>query len=301
MPHNRLSILSHANKQDVQTEPYPYIVIRNALDAAIFEQLQKEFPSPDVVINQREKKDTWYDYPACLALQNNQVSPLWKEFLTYHSSNAFYQEVINLFELELQKNYPEMKTILGKDWSGLSTSMRLPGAANNKQNYATDVSLETQFYVNLTSEVRAVRGPHVDRPTELYAALLYFREENDDSIGGDLQINSAKNASDLFPDSVSVKVDKLPMEISSDKVDVVSTIKYEPNTLVLFLNTYKSIHSVSQRSPTPIPRKHINFTADIFNLPGEGLFNIKHKPIKKFKKWLQNQPVLWRCSSWIKD
>ena len=301
MSHNNLSILSHANKQDIQNEPYPYIVIKNALDINIFEQLQKEYPNIDVIINHREKKDTWYDYPTCLALHNPQVSPLWKEFLAYHTSNAFYQEIVDLFDIELRKTYPEIKTILGKEWGDLTTSMRLPGAASNKQNYETDLSLETQFYVNFTQKVRTIRGPHIDRPTELYAALLYFREENDDSIGGDLQVNSAKQPIALYPNANSVKVDCLPMEISDDKVDVVNTIKYEPNTMVLFLNTNKSIHAVSQRSPTIIPRKHINFTADIFNLPNEGLFNIKHKPSKKLKKWLQRQPIIWRCASLIND
>lgn len=298
---NRLSILSRASKLDVQSEPYPHIVIKNALDDDIFKALYNEFPDPGTVINSREKKDTWFDYPACSALNDKNISPLWKEFLSYHTSEAFYKEVIDVFEDELTKYYPHIKATLGHDWKDLTTSIRLPGAANNKENYKSDVSLETQFYVNLTRDVRTIRGPHVDRPTELYAALLYFRDENDDSTGGDLQINSAKEPAFLYSESNVIKVDKLPMEVSQDKVDVVKTVKYEANTMVLFLNTNKSIHAVSERSATSIPRKHINFTADIFNLPGERLFNIKHKPQKALKKWLQKQPVIWRFSSLIDD
>ena len=35
----------------------------------------------------------------------------------------------------------------------------------------------------------AVRGPHYDRLTELFAGLLYFRHPDDRSSGGDLQVN----------------------------------------------------------------------------------------------------------------
>ena len=32
-----------------------------------------------------------------------------------------------------------------------------------------------------------VRGPHLDSPFKLFAALLYFRAPEDDSSGGDLE------------------------------------------------------------------------------------------------------------------
>ena len=40
---NRLSILSNASKLDVVTEPYPHIIIRNALDPEVFQQLADEY------------------------------------------------------------------------------------------------------------------------------------------------------------------------------------------------------------------------------------------------------------------
>ena len=297
---NRLSILSNASKLDVVTEPYPHIIIRNALDPEVFQQLADEYPEPAVVLNGREKKDTWYDYPACFALQNSKITPLWQEFLAYHTSAAFYQELMQLFGDTIRQWHPLLEQKFGKKLEEFSTSMRQNGAADNQQNYATDVSLECQFYVNYTEQPRAVRGPHVDRPTELYAALLYFRQDNDDSTGSNLEVCKALNPEQMHPGK-KILVDHLPMEVEPDKVKVVNSATYEANTLVLFINSEKSIHAVSPRTATPVPRKHINFTADLFSLADQGLFQVVHRTDKKLKRWLADKPVIWRLAKFISN
>lgn len=301
MSGSRLSIFSNAAQADVRLDPYPHLVIKNALDADVFEQLQREYPDPAIVLNNREKKDTWFDYPAILACEDQRITPLWKEFLAYHTSDGFYQDVVRLFGDVLRDLYPDLESRLGKSLEQLSSSRRQTGAAKNPANYSEDVSLECQFYVNYTEQARAVRGPHVDRPTELYAALLYFREDNDDSTGSDLDVCAAKDPQALYPANHKIKVDHLPMEVEDEKINVVETAKYEANTLVFFINSEKSIHAVSPRSATPIPRKHINFTADLFNLGEEGLFEVLHKPGKKVKMWLESKPVIWRLANLIEN
>jgi hypothetical protein len=297
---NRLSILSNASSADLVTEPYPHIVIKNALDPAVFKQLADEYPDPAVVLNGREKKDTWYDYPACFALEDEKISALWQEFLRYHTSQAFYLELVQLFGDIIRHEHPALENKFGKRLEAFSTLMRRHGAADNPQNYASDVSLECQFYVNYTEHAKAVRGPHVDRPTELYAALLYFRQQDDDSTGSDLDICRAIDPHKMHPDK-KILVDHLPMEIEPEKVDVVRTAKYAANTLVLFINSEKSIHAVSPRTATTIPRKHINFTGDIFALKEDGLFKVVHRTDKKLKRWLSDKPVIWRLAQFISN
>lgn len=301
MSKNKLSILSNASTLDVRTEPYPHLVIKNALDPEIFQQLADQYPDPALVLNGREKKDTWYDYPACLAIKNDAITPLWKEFLAYHTSQAFYQDLINLFGDVIQQVHPSLTQRYNKPLSEFTTAIRETGAAQNPVNHQTDVSLECQFYVNYTEQVRAVRGPHVDRPTELYAALLYFRDPADDSKGSDLQVCAAKDPQKLYPTDSQIKVDHLPMEVEDEKITVFDTAEYAANTLVLFINSKKSIHAVSPRTATPIARRHINFTADLFGLKNDGLFEVMHNADKKLKMWLESQPVIWRLAKLLKD
>ena len=301
MARSRLSILSNASSLDVKTEPYPHIVIKNALDPDVYAQLEAEYPDPAVVLNGRDKKDTWYDYPACLATKNPTITPKWKEFLNYHTSADFYHDLVDLFGDVITSLYPDLEIHYGKKLAEFSTSIRQPGAAENEENYQSDVSLECQYYINYTQQARAVRGPHVDRPTELYAALLYFRRDDDDSQGSNLEVCKVNNESEVYPPGRQVKVDHLPMEIEQNKVEVCDTAVYEANTLVLFINSKKSIHAVSPRTATPVPRRHINFTADLFDLKDDPLFDVVHKPTKKLKKWLEEQPVVWRLAKMIED
>jgi len=301
MTNLRLSILSNASEIDVRTEPYPHLIIKNALDPEIYEQLAKEYPDPAVVLNGRKKKDTWYDYPACLAAQDDAITPMWKEFLNYHTSDAFYRDLVELFGDVINQTHPQLQKRYAKPLSSFSTSVRQAGAAQNQVNHEADISLECQFYVNYTEQARSVRGPHVDRPTELYAALLYFRHPDDDSQGSNLEVCQALQPQEVYPSESQVKVDHLPMELDEQKVKVVDSAQYEANTLVLFINTKQSIHAVSPRNATPIARRHINFTADLFGLANNGLFEVVHKPSKKLKLWLASQPVVWRLAKFIDD
>ena len=299
MSNSRLSILSNATEADVIMEPYPHLVLKNALDEEIFQQLKEEQPSVDVVLNGRKKKDTWFDYPAILACENKQVSRLWQEFMEYHTSAEFFREILRVFENTLKKTHPSLEARLGKKLEALSCIRRRAGAAKNPDNYEADLSMECQFYVNFTEQARAVRGPHVDRPTELYAALLYFRSDDDESEGSNLDVCKAKSEATLYPGKNKIKVDQPPMEVVDNKVDIVSTAQYEANTLVFFINSERSIHAVSPRTATPVPRRHINFTGDLFNLKDEGLFEVIHTPKNKLKLWLEEQPVIWRLANYL--
>lgn len=289
----RLSILSNARTSDVRLDPYPHLVIRNALDPDVFAALESQFPSDEVVVNRRALNDTWYDYPACHVVRDDRVSPLWREFFAYHVSREFFRELVALLGDTIRKTHPQLEARIGRPLDELKVGMR-PGGKGDPLAPGADVSMECQFYLNYTRKPRAVRGPHVDRPTELFAALLYFRQAGDDCKGGDLEICRAKGE-DLYPTRDSVRIDALPAEISEDKVETVSTATYAANTLVLFLNSPRSIHAVSQRTPTPITRRHINFCCDVTT----DLFDMRLPPRLRLRKTLENTPVAWRFAHWI--
>jgi len=71
--------------------------------------------------------------------------------------------------------------------------------------------------------------------------------------------------------------------------------KYAANTLVLFLNSEKSIHSVSPRSPTEIPRRHINFCCDVRH----DLFQARLPARLALKRRLASLPLGWRLSRYL--
>jgi len=294
MDRSRLSILSNAATSDLVLEPYPHLIIRNALDKEVFDALQATLPAAEQILDGREKKDTWFDYPACRVVNNETIAPLWRAFFEYHTSTAFFQELVSLFGNQICTLHPQLESQMGKPLEQAIVGMR-PGGREDRLAKGADVSMECQFYVNYTEHPRTVRGSHVDRPSELFAALLYFRQPDDNSIGGDLEVNQVREPGSIFPNERSIAVDSLPMELDDDKLLNVATAKYEANTLVLFLNSPRSIHAVSERASTPIPRRHINFCCDL----NFDLFTIKHPPRLALKQTLGNMPLLWRMANWL--
>jgi hypothetical protein len=289
----RFSILSNASNANVVMDPYPHLVIRNALDPDVFAQLAATFPADDLIVNGRQIKDTWYDYPASQVIADERIAPQWRDFFAHHVSRDFYLELVGVLGEAIRQTYPNIEARLGKPLNEAKVGMR-PGGKGDPLAPGADLSMECQFYANYTRAPREVRGPHVDRPSEMFAALLYFRQDGDDSTGGDLEVCMARSDS-LYPDQNSVTISELPAEIASSSVTTVSTARYAANTLVLFLNSAKSIHAVSGRSPTPLTRRHINFCCDL----NFDLFEMRLPPRLKLRKKLETMPVVWRLAKHV--
>jgi hypothetical protein len=277
---------------DLVLEPYPHLVIENALDPALFAELEASFPDDALIVNERPVADTWFDYPACKVLNNRAISPLWQDFFRYHTSTAFFRELTSLAGPALLQLHPDLEARAGRTLDQFNVGMR-PGGKENALAPGADVSMECQFYVNYTRQPRTVRGPHVDRPSELFAALLYFRQSNDDSIGADLDICEADQG--LYDGNNSIRIATLPAEVDPSAVKTVRTARYAANTLVLFLNSSRSIHAVSPRSPTGLTRRHVNFCCDV----NFDLFQIRAPAQLALKRRLQSLPLGWRLAKYL--
>jgi len=265
---SRFSVLSGVSACNVKSEPYPHIVVHNAIDATLFKQLEREFPSSELLLGDRVIEDKTYEYSVCKIVSNPAISPIWREFVAYHSSREFFMEVLRVFGDAIVTLHQRLEHILGKSLRELSTGIRNLEFRRKRAQYEVDLAMECQFYLNYTRRLRQIVPPHVDRGTQLYGGMLYFREEADDSSGGDFQICEPRDYRKLL-----VSEDALN-EAELDNSRVTDVVKYESNTLVFFLNSVRSIHAVSPRSATPFVRRHVNICADLLTLPGDGLFNV---------------------------
>jgi hypothetical protein len=289
---NRLSILSNAAKINLEKLPYPHIVIKDALDKDVYLQLEAEFPKDEIILNGRLAKDTWFDYPASKVISDQRISPMWREFFKYHVSQQFFKEILDLSGEQILTLNQGIEKRVGRSLGEFSVGMR-PGGRGDPLASGADVSMECQFYLNYSVKPRTVRGPHVDRPSELFAALLYFRQDDDSSTGADLEICEGSN--ELFNSKHQVKIGKLPAEINESKITVVKKVNYAANTLVLFLNSARSIHAVSPRSPTTAPRRHINFCCDV----AFDLFSIDVPFNISLRRSVEKIPGVWRFAKFL--
>ncbi len=134
-----------------------------------------------------------------------------------------------------------------------------------------DLWIDVQFAINTpVRKTSRVRARHVDDPKKLFFGLLYMRAPEDDSIGGDLEICRWKGAPQFKNPYVSGRqVDNT--HIQDHQVDLVNTVKYRANTLLISVASAFAVHGVTERQPTPHFRRYINLLAEF----REPIYDIK--------------------------
>jgi hypothetical protein len=186
-------------------------------------------------INENNKR---VDVPAVDSLEQSPPQ-IWKEFIEYHTSKAFYDVIIAKFGKHLKQYHPQY------NFEKMKVGMRGRDVA--------DIYLDCLVGINTpVKEKSTVSAPHLDHPKEVWAAMLYMRD-SEDFAGGDFVVN---------------KLVKIPEEygkrqIKDECVAPHNVINYEANYCVCFVNSPISVHEVTQREVTDKPRLLVNFVLEI--------------------------------------
>lgn len=247
-----ISLLQNFSENTVTFKPFPYLVIENALPEDMFDTLQQTYPSLYSQGVSIEADNQRWSTSALRGLEIAGLHPLWKQLIEYHVSNEFLCEVCRAFEPALLSNYPD-RFPNREAFTALRSGIR--GADKSK---SLDLWMDAQICGNTPARTAgSPRGVHLDSTTALYGGLYYLRDDSDDSIGGDLQL---WKWNDGF--SYGKKSGQYREGVPDRHVDLVRTVPYKANTLVMFINTIDSLHSVTPRLPTPHTRKFFNLLAD---------------------------------------
>ncbi len=244
------SVLSTVTRRDVVRNPFPHILLEGAIDEETCRRLVQEFPPLEVVTQGRPfRSNKRFSYPAVDVLRNARISAVWRDLVAAHVSQAFLVQFLDVFGDSIRGLYPAFE----RDIGALGT---LRAGIRRLDTFETaDVLLDAQPSVNtpVTGEPTAVRGGHVDNPTKLFAGMLYLRRPDDDSVGGDLELYRFRRGRFTFTGA----------EIEARYIERVRTIRYERNVLVLFVNSLHSLHGVSVRSRTSMPRLFLNLVGEV--------------------------------------
>jgi len=254
-----ISILNKASICDLQTYPYPHLVIQNALDTSTYAKLDQHYPDSHIIRNSTEVLNR-HQIQAKDALVRDEIHPFWKEFISYHTSQAFYLELLTYFQGAIHEHYPWLESSMGKTLQDVSVGIRDP-----QLEYLPDICFDCQPGLNtVQTEKASVRSPHLDARNKLITGLFYMKSAQDSSQGGDLELYEYTTEHPEF----SSKSTPSPKSIQCAR-----TIQYRANTVVFFLNTPRSVHGVSARDVTDIPRRLVNFIAGMYALPEKELYS----------------------------
>lgn len=255
-------------------DPYPHIVIEDCLPVHFYEELARTYPA-DATILEFEPKDnvghrpprqnSRHDVTARgILARPEHFGSAWRAFVAYHTSNAFYREFVRLLGPEIVATYPQLERRIGCPLANFTT-----GVLGDSGSRDCQLLLDCHIGINTPAIRRSsVRRVHTDAPDELFAALLYFRRDEDTVSGGDLEIiRWRENRERCFVGS----------EVDESDGELVYTVPYRANTAVIFINSDSALHAVSARASTALSRRLVNVMGRFRQALPEGLFTKRQK------------------------
>jgi len=240
------SIFDRIGPEHIHSDPFHYLTTSEALDPGYYEALAANFPDfsdhPGM-----ERNNALIHMSGLHAFADDiPIDPIWQEFMQIHYSNEFFQQIIRLLGDGIRQAHPNLEDRLGKRLEDLTVRPR------HMEGTGADLWIDAQFAINTpVSEATSVRCRHVDDPKKIFAGLLYMPSPDDDTIGGELEICRWRGK----PNFQSVFV-------QDNLVDLVDIVKYQANTLLVFIDSAEAVHSVTVRQPTPRVRRYVNFIAE---------------------------------------
>jgi hypothetical protein len=238
-------------------EPFPHLIRLPAIPTDVYQDLAASFPEPQLILGHRDgsMNNAAARLPHFKVQDNPEIAALWRDFFGYHSSAAFWLDVLAVFGPSFRQRFPMAETMAGKafeDW-------RIAPRGVDK---SADAWIDCQFVINtaVTKSI-SVKTPHVDKRDTMFSGLFYLRDPRDDSSGGNLT---------LYKWQRDPRFLKHRMILPHDVAEV-RTINYDANLFVGFVNDPTAAHAVSPRSVTNVPRRYINLIVEtrfkLFELP----------------------------------
>ena len=90
----------------VVADPYPHIIIEDALPDDVYDALESAWPTDTVLATEPFDGGICYRYKADKLLQEAYKPQIWRDFCEYHTSAEYVNQCFRLFEPWLQ---PQLK------------------------------------------------------------------------------------------------------------------------------------------------------------------------------------------------
>jgi hypothetical protein len=180
---------------------------------------------------------------------DSRVSDTWKDFLAAHLTAAFFTRFVEVFESFVKTEYPGLQRTHGRRLQEFR-----PGVAGRDDFRNCDVLLDAMIGVQtpVAGPPRLERRPHVKGSDKFIDGFLYLRADDDTASGGDFELFAVKpGARPRFGKWA---------QTDREDLELVRSVPYGQGTLVMALNTSRSILALSSRGPGPRPLMYANFT-----------------------------------------
>ncbi len=257
-----LNVLDHVlravreGRAAIDRDPFPHLVVENALPDELYETIERCFPETEYVAQTDGPEDNrTYLRSSDASLEDADLPEFWRAFIETNTGHAVFESACAIWGDDIRERHPGLAANFGKALEDFTTARR-SGKGDSPANRRADLMIDCQFGVNTpVTAIGTPRGPHVDRGAKLFSALLYIRDEKDESTGGEYELFRLRRGP--FPKS---KMKKVPERY----LETVKKVPYRPNQVVMWMNTADAVHAVAPRSITPFPRRYIAVSGECF-------------------------------------
>lgn len=268
----KLSVLNACSVDDVEVQPYHHIVCDQLYPSSFYDRLSQTFPEPEFFLKHlpAPKSNQAVRIPASSVIGNDTFSAEWREFFQYHTSDAFWRDIVTVFGEGLRETYPDLENRIGKPMHEWRT--RLRGTAEN-----AELDMDLLFVINTpVKQESSVRPAHVDGRKKIFSGLFYMKQEHDPTPGGDLSLYEFKKQHGGFGGHYA----------NLNDLNETATVPYGANKFIGFINSQASIHGVTPRPQTEWTRRYINFVVE---MPFE-VFKLPKLPVhQQWMSWLERR------------
>jgi hypothetical protein len=256
VPDRPPTVFDRVTDADLRDAPFPHFVLDEALPPDYYRDLEAAFPALEEIAGDGPlKNNTAYLRSAVDVLADPSTPPIWRDFFQTHVDPAIFHRLLQLWGARLPAIHPGIEENFGKPLSEFSIGLRQNGKWGTEANREHDVVMEVMFGINSpVTEVSSVRAAHVDSGAKLFSALIYFRDDADDSTGGEFEIFRTRS---MYPQAQMKRIPERYLERTE-------VVRYGANNLVSWLNSARSVHAVSPRSVTRVPRRYVAISAECY-------------------------------------
>ena len=245
-----MSLLERIKRSDVRREPFPHILIENAFDDQLCSRLVRDFPPLASFTRGRARPEAH----KCLRrsdelLADPSLSPAWREVMVEARSPATAKALFDLLGSEVLREYPAFTEEFGSP-DGISGG-------------ATDSDGPTMFFMSPSLAVctpvragfRSERAPHVKLPDKVIETNLFLRAAEDETPGGEIELFEVRPG---FEPEFSQR-----NQVSRDCLRLVRSVPYRANTMLMMVNTPRSIQQIAVRGRGAHPLQWMNINLKV--------------------------------------
>lgn len=263
LPPPIVSLLTGISPQTIVRDPFPHIVAGDVVGEAMCDELTQAFPALGSFTRGAARRQNQKIVRRSTDLLSDPgLSPLWRTVIEEHLQHGMFQEWMTLFGHDLTKEHPSIAGGLPE------AELARVGQRGVGDEFSHDVFLDAALVAHtpVTEGTCAERGPHVKEPDKPFLGFLFLRPPQDVAEGGELCLYAAKEGAQLSFAGRN--------QADAAELELVRSVPYRRNVLVLLLNTARTITTHAPRGVSPFPMQYFHFLVQLprpmFALPPQG-------------------------------